>query len=334
MTKAFIRQSVTFTVVFLFFPNCAFSQNVSNNDYVLFHADIQQVGSLEDQRLEGEILNLTGRDGLTFRPNGGQEIKIPFDRIIDFGTVKEASQVNAEQAFRNGDYRAAIDYYLEARKSEKRAWVQRQQTSVIVQAYSAFGEQQLACQQFYLLAESDPETVYLACIPLPWYVDVSQSLVYQQLVEMWLDRPNYPACQLLSAGLLLTTTNRTTAIETLQSLTKSKNPSLAALATTQLWRVRIAEATLNEATSWEQLLGTMPEELRSGPHYLLGEIFFRLDQPDNAMTHWLHVTFDTPMMRPIALRSLQRAIETLEKLGRAAEAESLRRELPRGVVPD
>ena len=334
MAKVFMRQSVAITIIHLLLQNCAFSQNDLNNDYVVFRLYIQSAGSEGEQRLEGEIVNLTGRDGLTFRPNNEQEINIVLDRIIDFGTVKETAQVNAEQAFRNGDYRAAIDDYLEARKSEKRAWMQRQQTSVIVQAYSALGEQHLACQQFYLLAESDPETVHLACIPLPWFVDVSQSLAFQQLGETWLDRPDYPACQLLSAGLSLTTTNRIKAVEALQSLTKSGHPSIAALATAQLWRNRLAEATPSEAITWEQQLDTMPEELRSGPHYLLGEVFARLNQPDNAVTHWLHVPIDTPIMQPLALRSLQRAIETLENLGRVAEAEALRLELAQGKVAD
>jgi tetratricopeptide (TPR) repeat protein len=322
MTKTFVRQSVVYVVIFLFLHNCAFSQCPTSNDYVVFRVGNDRE---REQRLEGEIVNLTGRDGLAFRPNNGQEIKIAIDRIIDYGTVKEPAQINAEQALKNGDYHTAIDNLLEARKSEKRTWMQRQQTSEIVQAYSALGEQDRACREFYALAESDPETVYLAHIPLPWYVDVSQSLAFQQLGEMWLDRPNYPACQLLAAGLSLTTANRVKAVEALQSLAQSNNPSIAALATAQLWRVRLVEATPGEAVSWEQQLNAMPEELRSGPHYLLGEVFARLNQPDNAVTHWLHGPIDTPIMRPLALRSIQRAIKTLESLGRSAEAETLRR---------
>ncbi|MCL2118167.1 MAG: hypothetical protein FWH27_07040 [Planctomycetaceae bacterium] len=306
----------------LFFQNFLFSQNRSNNDYAIFRTDLSV-----EQRIEGEIVNLTGRDGLVFRPNHGQEITIPLDRVIDFGTTKENAQVNAEQAFLNGDYRAAIDNYLVARNVEKRDWVKRQQTSVIVQAYVALGEQERACSEFFALAESDPEPAWLTCIPLPWNVDVSQSLVYQQLGEMWLDRPNYPACQLLSAGLSLTTANRAKAVEALQLLAKSNNPSIAALATAQLWRVRLVEATPAETISWERQLDAMPEDLRSGPHYLLGEAFARLDQPDNAITHWLHIPIDTPNMLPLARHSLQRAVETLDTLGRAAEAETLRHEL-------
>jgi len=325
MARILWRQSLEFILIVVFSLGCAFSQDAKNNDYVVFRTDAQPSGSAGERRLEGEIVNLTGRDGLTFRPNNGREIKIAVDRVMDFGTVKETAQVNAEQAFRNGDDRAVINYSLEARKSEQRAWVQRQQTSMIVQAYSALGEQDRACREFYALAESDPETVYLSCIPLPWYVDVSQSLAYRQLGEMWLDRPDYPACQLLSAGLSLTTAHRVKALEALQSLAKSNNPSIAALATAQLWRNRLAEATPGEAATWERQLDAMPEELRSGPHYLLGEVFARLGQPDHAVTHWLHVPFDTPVMRPLARRSLQRAMETLDALGRSAEAESLRR---------
>jgi hypothetical protein len=211
-----------------------------------------------------------------------------------------------------------------ARTAEKRDWVKRQQTSVIVQAYVALGEKERACREFFALAESDPETPYLACIPLPWHIDVSQSLVFQQLGDLWLNRPEYPACQLLSAGLSLTTANHARAVEILQRLAKSNNPSIAALASAQLWRVRLINATPSEAAHWEQQLDSMPEDLRSGPHFLLGEVFARLDEPDIALTHWLHVPLDSPDMRPLALRSLERAVETLNKLGRSSEAETLR----------
>ena len=332
MPSKFLRQSITLFATVLFLQNSLFSQELPNNDYVVFRSEqsTEQLGSIAGtQRLEGTIVNLTGRDGLTFRPNTGREIKIPIGLIIDFGTVKENAQINAEQAFRNGDYRATIDNYLEARRSENRDWVLRQHTSVIVQAYSALGEPEKACREFYALAESDTETVYLASIPLPWYTDLTQSLSFQQLGEMWLDRPEYPACQLLSAGLSLTTANRAKAVDALQLLTNSSNPSVAALATSQLWRNRIVEATLSEVISWEKQLDTMPEELRSGPHYILGEVFARHNRPDDALTHWLHVQHDAPELRPLALRSLLRAVETLDKLGRGAEAETLRHEIRR-----
>ena len=324
MTRKSQKQLMVAVAVAVLTQHCLFSQNDSANDYVVFRTDLSQ-----EQQFKGEIVNLTGREGLTFRPNRGREIKIPLDRIVDFGTIKESTQINAEQAIRSGDYQAAIDNFLEARNSENRDWVKRQQTAMIVRACVALDERERASREFYALAESDPETPYLACIPLPWHVNVAQSLAYQQLGEMWLDRPNYPACQLLSAGLSLTTANRAKAVEVLQSLAQSSNRSIASLAMAQLWRVRLAEATPSEAASWEQQLDAMPEELRSGPHYLLGEVFARLEQPDNAMTHWLHVPIDTPDMRPLALRSLELAVETLDKLSRAAEAETLRREMQR-----
>ncbi len=332
MGRLFLRQLAVCCVIFIFSHFFAFSQNFVDSDYVVYRTETSQdqpsVGA-DVVRLEGEIVNLTGRGGMTFRPNGGRETKIPLTKIVDFGTVKETSQVNAELAMQNGDFRGAVDGYLAARKSEKRDWVKRQQTSMLVQAYVALGEQDRACREFFTLAESDPETPYLACIPLPWYVDLSQSLAYQKLGEPWLNRPEYPACQLLSAGLSLTTDNRARAAEVLRVLAKSDNPSIAALATAQLWRLRLAEANASEALGWEKQLDAMPEDLRSGPHFLLGEVFARLGQTDNALIHWLHVPLDTPDMRPLARLCLQRAIETLDKNRRTAEAETLRLELQR-----
>ena len=309
---------ILFFVIILFSPNLLLAQP---NDYVVYRAENQAT-----RRLDGEIVNITGRDGMTFRPNDGPEQKIALDNIVDFGTVKEVAQVNAEQAMQSGDFRGAIDDYTAARRAEKRSWVLRQQTSMLIQAYTALGETERACREFFALAESDPETVYLAVIPLPWHVELSQAALYQRLGESWLDRPEYPAAQLLSAALALTTTNREKAIAALQNLANSPNASLAAMASAQLWRLRLAEATLEEAEIWEQQLATMPEDLRSGPHYVLGEVFARLDRPDDATAHWLHVVIDTPNMQPLATRALDQAIETFERQGRHAEAETLRRE--------
>lgn len=318
MKRIFLRRLSAFCIICLYLHTVALA---AENDYVVFRTENESI-----QRLEGEIVNIAGRDGMTFRPNGGREQKIALDQIIDFGTVKEIAQINAEQAMCDGDFRGAIDYYIEARRAEKRNWVMRQQTSMLVRAYSALGETERACREFFALAESDPETVYLACIPLPWHIELSQTSMYQRLGEMWLNRPEYPAAQLLSAGLSLATPNREKAIAALQGLAKSDNTSISTLATAQLWRARLAEATLTEAENWERQLETMPEELRSGPHFLLGEVFSRLDRPDDALTHWLHVPIDTPDMRPLAKRALDRTVETLERQNRHSEAETLRRE--------
>ena len=330
MTYFFARQLFVFFVYFVFLQTFAIG---ANNDYVVFRSENQV-----PQRLEGEIVNITGRNGMTFRPNDGQERKISLEQIVDFGTVKEIAQVNAEQAMLDGDFRGAIDYYIAARQAEyrkqtKRNWVMRHQTSVLVQAYAALGETERASREFYALAESDPETVYLASIPLPWHVELSQAAMYQRLGEMWLDQPEYPAAQLLSAGLSLTTTNREKAVLVLQNMTKSQNTSIAALATAQLWRVRFAEATLAEAENWEQQIETMPEELRAGPHYMLGEVFARHGRYDDALAHWLHVPIDSPIIRPLATQSLDRAVETLDRQGRKAEAETLRLERRQITIP-
>jgi len=91
MTRKLLRLSFTFIVFFIFYHNYYFfSQNNQSNDYVVFRIDTQPSGRGGERRLEGEIVNLTGRDGLTFRPNNGQEIKISVARIIDLGTVKDA----------------------------------------------------------------------------------------------------------------------------------------------------------------------------------------------------------------------------------------------------
>ena len=321
MKHRFLGQSIAFLAICVYSHFCAFA---ADSDYVVFRTQDQST-----QRLEGKIVDITGRDGMRFQPNEGRELVIALDQVVDFGTIKEIAQINAEQAMRNGDFRAVVDYYTAARqaeskKQEQRDWVMRHQTSVLVQAYAALGETERACREFFALAESDPETVYIASAPLPWYVDVSQTLMYRQLGEQWLDRPDYPAAQLLSAGLALATPNRAKAVAALQGLAKSQNASIAALATAQLWRARLAEASLAEAEIWQQQLNAMPEELRSGPHYLLGELFARFERYDDALGHWLHVPIDTPIMRPLATQALDRAIETLDQQNRKAEAETLR----------
>lgn len=277
------------------------------------------------ERINGTILDINGRTGAIIRVDG-QDTQIPMEKVVHFGTTMTEAHVNGEQAMKVGDYKSASELFRAARTEESRIWVKRQITARLVQALTAQKEFEQASREFYLLAQSDPETPYMASIPIPWFtsLDGGQEQIALRLGKQGIDRADNPAMQLLAAGLLLTSPQRNKALEVLERLSKSPNKSIAAIATAQLWRPKLFDATMHDALAWEELTDAMPEPVRAGPHYLLGGIFARLKEPENAVAHWMKVPILFPEQRELAERSRSHAASTLESLGRPEQAEKLR----------
>ncbi|MCL2349521.1 MAG: hypothetical protein FWC50_14820 [Planctomycetaceae bacterium] len=321
------RLPLIFAFSVVFFSGDVFSAFAQTPDIVIFREfDVNGNVSETRQRLEGEIVDLNGRDGLVMKTKDGTRLVVPLENIAEFEQLKttlKPSQINAENAMANGDFLEAVRGFQTARREETRLWVKRQQTARIVQAYSALGDVEKAAREFFQLAQSDPLTPYVDCAPLPWFAELGKERPFQELGKLWLDRPENPAAQLLSASLSLSTPNHAKAVAALEKLSQTSNRSIAKLATAQLWRVRLMEADQTEVTAWEKQLAQMPEFLRSGPRFLLGEQWVKLGQPEKAIEHWLKVSTDDPGARPLALLSLQRAAAVLQKLGRTEEADGL-----------
>lgn len=312
-----MNTSKLFFILILWIVLGSLSGVVAQDDFLVIRS-----GNGETVRYDGKILDLDGRIGAKIRI-GQREETFPPGQFVNFGTVLTVEHVNAEQLFQAKDYSAAVEQFLAARSEEPRNWVKRQITARIVQSYQALGQPEQACREFYLLARSDPETLYIACIPLPWFADLEREQNFMQIGRQGIDQTQNPSMRLLAAGLLLTSPDREKAVETLRELSGTSQKSIAMLAQAQLWRTKLFDAAKSEALTWEELTDTMPEPIRPGPHYLLGEVFSRLKEPEDAVAHWMKVVLVYPEQKRLAERCAEHASQTLRELGRLEQAQKL-----------
>jgi len=221
------------------------------------------------QRLTGRILDYTG-EGLSIELTGGVPRTIPAEQVLHVETNYSRPQVEADQLFAKGEFQSALALYLQARNGESRAWVRRQITAQIVWCQQALERWAPAGEEFLVLVRSDPATIYFDCIPLAW---IPSELPHdlEQAAQQWIAREDLPAAVLLGASHLLPTSAGPGALTRLKQLTTAHDPRVARLALAQTWRVLTVTADVDQLKTWSRLIDQMPEPLRAGPSYVLGQ---------------------------------------------------------------
>jgi TolA-binding protein len=99
------------------------------------------------------------------------------------------------------------------------------------------------------------------------------------------------------------------------------------LAQSQLWRTQLVTCTSEDIAQWESAIQQMPQPLRAGPYYLLGQARSRHRQHDAAALAFLRVPIAYPACYSLAAEGLLAAAAELRMAGHTGEAESLDREL-------
>ena len=92
-------------------------------------------------------------------------------------------------------------------------------------------------------------------------------------------------------------------------------------------RVNSATATIAELNRWESTIEDLPEELRSGGYFVLGQAFRRQQEPERAANAllWLPMVFDAD--RHLAAQACFDAAEQIESIGDTAQATNLYSEI-------
>lgn len=217
--------------------------------------------------------------------------------------------------------------------------------------------------QYFRLCRENPLTPPLEVMPLPWFQPPGRRLLAGSPLERsasdWLQQPYglaSPPGQLLAAAILAsssTPASRARGEDLLKQLAKAPSKEeeeeasasayetrlrVARLATALLWKSNekmilfdpdSAKAAKNdrEVLNREKLVAALPEPLRAGPYYLLGETYERLQRYDEAVLAWMRLPTAYPENRPLAAQSLFKAAQTLLKLGRPEQAATLCREI-------
>lgn len=115
----------------------------------------------------------------------------------------------------------------------------------------------------------------------------------------------------------------------LQRLLADRDPRVAMLAHTQLWRTRTATVTLEDLQGWETWLQRMPGDLRAGPYCVIGQAWSSKGSPAKSALSYLRVPILYPADRRLAAAALLSAGRELEKIGQVQQAVTLYREVVR-----
>jgi tetratricopeptide (TPR) repeat protein len=278
-------------------------------------------------RRSGEIVDYTGA-GLLLRVAGGTETTIPANRVVEVHAEWNAAHRAGDELFAEGKFAEALAQYRQAVGQEQRPWVRRRLTEQAVWCYRNLGQHEYAASSFLSLASQDPATPHFDSIPLAW-TSAQSDATFGGKLRKWLEDDN-SIVSLVSVSWLLTASERTAAEEKLRALAGDADSRVALLAQSQLWRTQQATVKSEDVARWRSTVERMPESLRAGPYFLIGQALARLGAGEEAVLVLLRVAVLYPQHRELAAESLFAAARELEKLDRKDEAVRLYHELATG----
>lgn len=269
--------------------------------------------------LSGEILEYNG-DILRIRTNLGQEPKeYSAADVVEVVTQQAVMHTKGLEQFRQGDYSESAKSLRAAIDSEPRTWVRRDILAALVRCHLMAGDYRNAANRFAILLRSDPKTRSFPLIPLIWSRTTPDPAFRTEAQNWLLDEEEPAGVRLMAASALLDDPqHRTSATIVLKDLAANKDRRVGALAGCQLWRLRLAnpaEINLTELKSWSQRLESLPEELRTGPHYLLGRAYASRREFELAALHLLWQPLVQPDDHFLAAQAMLDAADALAKIG-------------------
>ena len=282
-------------------------------------------GSSGYATFKGQVVDYSGR-GLTLdTPEGGRRT-FPSERVLRIETCHTQARQDADGLFDKGQFAPAAALYERAQKEEKRPWMRRQIMAQLVWCHRAIGQLQLAGEEFRLVVWEDANSPYLSCIPLAWIAGQPPGTL-EQSAKAWLNLEDEPAMVLLGASHLLSTASRAVALDRLERLATTAEPPVNQLALAQTWRASVVTADARQLAAWEDTVRRMPEPLRAGPYYVLGQGWARQQNWEQAALALMRVPILYRRHHVLAARSLLDAGQSLEKLDRRRQAARLYNEV-------
>ncbi len=274
-------------------------------------------------RRVGEVLDYNGQT-LTLRTSNGATATIPAQRVIEVNAEWNEAHRRGDELFAAGDFAGALEQYRIAVRQEQRAWVRRRLLMQAVWCFRNLDQPEQSANAFLTLASEDPTLLYFDAIPLAWTAE-HPNAAFENRLRTWLGGENSIA-SLIAASWLLSTRERTSAVQTLRELTSHTDPRIALLAEAQLWRTQ-PSADAAEVARWRRIITRIPEPLRAGPYFVLGQALARVGESQQAALAFLRTPLLYPQQRKLAAESLLAAGRELEQLSRADEAAHVYREL-------
>src|SRR5690606_13763497 len=163
----------------------------------------------------------------------------PAADVVSVETVQTEAHRAGVAAFASGDMDFALQQFEQALQDEPRGWVRREILGWLIKVAERKGDRATAGRRFLQIVADEPAAREYALAPLVWTaLPLGSNL--QQHGRVWLSGPS-PAEKLLGASILLLDQRYgETARARLEQLAREGDLRIAALARTQLWRLRVS----------------------------------------------------------------------------------------------
>ena len=275
---------------------------------------------------QGEILKYD-REGLELETSDRGVKSIPAESVAEIRFQKSADFQLAEQCFAQGNYAEALRIFRMERQLTEKPWLRTLLTVRMIRCQTALGQTSDAMDNFAEMSGGEPNLTdeMLACIPLAWRSNPGQAMPTLTAVSL-LRTSNDPPTVLMCASHLLSDARRDDALRRLKRLAETcKDTRIAQLAQFQLHRTEIPTVTSEVAARWSSEIETLPPELASGPNFVLGQAYVRLQLWDDAALAFLKSATVFPPDPIFAQEALQSAARALESGGHPEESVRLGR---------
>jgi tetratricopeptide (TPR) repeat protein len=276
----------------------------------------------------GDITEFNARR-IVIRVKSGNPVRThPADEVRHIETNYIAPHERGLAAFEAGDTLAAEREFEQALQQEPRRWVQEELRAWLVRCAIRRGDRAAAGAQFAKILESEVDTRHWGVAPLVWAPETIGDALRSE-ARKWLTS-RVEGVRLLGASVLLLDANFGTAARTeIDRLGRSLDVTVQALARAQNWRLKLIEGEPSafELATWRQRVDGMSPRLRAGPTYLLGRAAALASDSEQAAADWLWLPLVYSEDEHLAARACLEAANTLSRLGRTIEAETLYREV-------
>lgn len=275
-----------------------------------------------------EILDFTGEQ-LTVRFKNGSGAKTyPADHVLEVRTKWLETHEQGRKLLADRKVMDAVTALQSALFAESRPWVRREILALLIRCALRTNDRVAAGTRFLSLLESDSTTRHFGLIPLVWASEQVTDAAKAQ-ARVWLQSDS-DAARLIGASLLLGEAGiGDTAEQELKALQRSTDERIRQLAQAQTWRLKLRALDVNELElkRWDDRIRELPARLRGGPSYLLGRGWAMCREHDRAATAFLWLTLMDDHDPRLSARAGIEAAEALKRMGLAAQADRLLREI-------
>ncbi len=280
-------------------------------------------------QFEAQILDWD-RQRISYQVNS-RNTSLPSSRVVSVVYARSPEQLTADEQFQNRQFNQAAPSYVTAIQAELRPWVQAEMQARVIQCADALDDQLGMLQGFVTLKQIAPQHRYMHLLPLVWQRTNSSAQV-RQASEQWIDGADESQSLIACSWLLSSDLQRATA--KLQELARSTDSSIAHLATAQLWRGSLIEATASDIQRWQAAIDRMPPKLQAGPRLLLAQAMIRTtdrnsEELDQLLVKFMQLPIHYPEQYQICGIALFEANRLMNQTNRTTEAAVVLAELKR-----